>query len=489
MELNELSIAAAHDGLAKRKFSSKEITQSCLDQIAQHDKKVAAFLNVDAEGALAQAADADGRIAAGTPGALCGIPIALKDLILQKGTVTTGGSKILEKYTATYDATVVSKLAETRAVFIGKTNLDEFAMGSSTENSAFQKTKNPWNLERVPGGSSGGSAAAVAADMCLGALGTDTGGSVRQPASLCGIVGLKPTYGSVSRYGIIAMASSLDQVGPMAKTVRDAALLFNVIAGKDAHDSTTVKLKPVDLEALERGINGIAIGIPDEYFIEGMDAGVQESVERAIEKLRELGARVSTVSLPLTRYALAVYQLTMTSEVSTNLARYDGIRYGHSAVSGAGTPPADLIEVYRKSKAAGFGDEAKRRIILGTFALSAGYHDQYYVKAQQVRKMIEREFTDVFKSVDCLITPTSPSVAFKVGERYADPLTMYLSDIYTVPANMGNICGISVPCGFVGGLPVGLQVLAKPFDEATLFRVARAYEQATEWHARRPQLN
>ena len=482
MQLNELTIEQAHQGLVGREFTSRELTQACLDAIKKRDNDVQAFLEVTSDLAIDQADAADERFKNGSKEVLNGIPIAIKDIILQKGIPATGGSKILENYVATYDATVIAKLKEAGAVFVGKTNLDEFAMGSSNENSAYKKTHNPWDLERVPGGSSGGSTAAVAAHMCLAALGTDTGGSVRQPASFCGTVGLKPTYGRVSRYGIMAMASSLDQVGPITKSVKDAAYLLQAIAGPDAQDSSSSDQPDISLDSINNDIKGMKIGMPKEYFIEGMDFAIKRIVAKAIAKLKELGAEIVEVSLPLTKYALAVYQLTVTSEVSSNLARYDGIRYGHSSRDGD-----NLEKVYADSRAQGFGDEVKRRIMLGTYALSAGYYDQYYVQAQKVRVMIQKEFTEVFKKVDVLVSPTSPTVAFKLGEKFADPLTMYLSDIYTVPANIGGICAMSVPCGFSDGLPVGLQIMSKPFDEDTMLQVAYQYEQATEWHQKNPE--
>ncbi len=488
MKLNTLTIEQAHQGLAKKEFSSVELTQACLDSIKAVDNKIHAFLEITENLALEQAKEADKKIVTGEFDILTGIPISVKDVILIDGIKATGGSKILENYSATYDATVIERLKEFGAVFLGKVNLDEFAMGSSTENSAFEKTRNPWDLERVPGGSSGGSAAAVAADMCLASLGSDTAGSVRQPASFCGVVGLKPTYGRVSRFGLMAMTSSLDQIGPLTKSVKDAAYLFKDIGGYDKNDSTTYKKQDITVENIERQIKGMKIGVPKEYFIKGMDPEVQEKVEDAIGKLKELGAEIINISLPLTKYALAVYYITATSEISANLARYDGIRYGRSVSSGQKPEASNLMEVYAKSKAGGFGSEAKRRIILGTFALSAGYYDQYYIKAQKVRTLIRKEFDQAFKKVDCLVAPTAPAVAFKLGEKFEDPLTMYLSDIYTVPANIGGICSVSFPCGFSKGLPVGLQIMAKPFAEETILKVAYNYEQATDWHKKRPLL-
>ncbi len=486
MSLEHITIESAHKDLLEKKYSSVELTEAYLNRVHSNDEKIGAFLSVLGEQAKEQAQRADKRIAKGDSELLTGIPLGIKDAILIKNEIATGGSKILENYTASYDATVIEKLRGADAVFVGKTNLDEFAMGSSTENSAFKKTRNPWNPTRVPGGSSGGSAAAVAADMCIAALGSDTASSIRQPASFCGVVGLKATYGTVSRYGLMAMTSSLDQIGPIAKTVKDAAYVFNAIAGKDKKDSTSIQSKPVELSAIEQGIKGLKIGIPKEFFVEGMEKGTRKSVEEAIEKLKELGAKTVEVSLPLAKYALAVYHLTATSEISTNLARYDGIRYGYSATQNDTDAAKTLMDIYTRSKAKGFGSEAKRRIILGTFTLSAGYYDQYYLQAQKVRTMIRREFKEIFKDVDCLAAPVAPSVAFPIGEKTEDPLQMYLSDIYTVPANIGDICAISVPCGFDQGLPVGLQIMAKPFDEEMLFRVAYDYEHSTDWKNEHP---
>lgn len=481
--LNELTIEQAHEGLIKKEFSSKELTQACLDRIKKIDSKIQAFLTVTSNLALEQAEQADKIIKNGRAGLLTGIPLAIKDNILIKDEMCTAASKILENYTATYNATVIDKLEEAGAVFLGKTNLDEFGMGSSTENSAFKKTKNPWDLSRVPGGSSGGSAAAVASDECLGALGSDTGSSVRLPAAFCGVVGLLPTYGRVSRYGLIAMTSSLDQIGPIGKTVKDTAILFQAINGLDTRDSTTVKKPNINLKNIDKDIKGLKVGAPKEFFIGGMDSKVEDAVKKAIKKLEDLGAKIVEVSLPLSKYSLAVYYITVFSEVSTNLARYDGIRYGLSDQSGK-----NLLEVYLKTKAAGFGDEAKRRIILGTYSLSAGYYDQYYLQAQKLRYLIRQEFEKVFQTVDCLVVPTSPSVAFKLGEKLDDPLTMYLSDIFTVSANIAGITGISIPCGFVDKLPVGLQIMGQSFDEETVFWVANNYERSTNWSKEKPAI-
>lgn len=483
MNLNQLTIEQVHQGLIKKEFSSKELTQACLDRIKKIDSKIEAFLTLTPDLALKQAEEADKRIKNGEVNALTGIPLAIKDNILIKDEKCTAASKILESYEATYNATVVDKLEEAGAVFLGKTNLDEFGMGSSTENSAFKKTKNPWDLSRVPGGSSGGSAAAVASDECLAALGSDTGSSVRLPASFCGVVGLLPTYGRVSRYGLIAMTSSLDQIGPIGKTVKDTAILFQAINGLDSFDSTTVNKPNINLKNISKDVKGLKVGVPKEFFVAGMDSKVEDTVKKAIKKLEELGAKIVEVSLPLSKYALAVYYITVFSEVSTNLARYDGIRYGLSNQSGK-----NLLEVYLKTKAAGLGDEAKRRIILGTYSLSAGYYDQYYLQAQKLRYLIRQEFNRVFQTVDCLVVPTSPSVAFKLGEKLDDPLTMYLSDIFTVSANMAGITGISIPCGFVDKLPVGLQIMGQSFDEETIFCVAHNYEKSTNWSREKPAI-
>ncbi len=488
MGLHGLTIEQAHQGLAGKKFSALELTESCLSAVAKKDAAVEAYLEVFSESAVQRAKEADKKIQQGTATELTGIPIAIKDNILVKGRRATGGSKILENYTATYNASVVDKLQEAGAIILGKTNLDEFAMGSSTETSAYKKTKNPWDTSRVPGGSSGGSAAAVAADMCLAALGSDTGGSIRQPASFCGVVGLKPTYGRVSRYGLMAMTSSLDQIGPLTKTVQDAAYVFQAIAGKDAHDATTYDASEGAFVQPATDIKGMTIGLPEEYFIEGMDQAVKKRVLEAVDEFKKLGAKIVNVSMPLTKYALAVYQLTVTSEVSSNLARYDGIRYGYSAIE-EGNAEQNLIDAYQVSRSKGLGHEAIRRIIVGTYALSAGYYDKFYGQAQKLRVLIRREFENIFKKVDCLVTPTAPSIAFSLGEKFDDPLMMYLSDIYTVPANVGGACAISVPCGFVQDMPVGLQIIAKPFDENTLFRVANQYEQATAWHTKKPKVD
>ncbi len=471
MDLNELTIKQAHDGLTEKKFSSADLTSACLAKIKKLNKKINAFITIDENGALAQAKAVDKKIAKGEEiGILEGVPVAIKDNILVKDIRCTAGSKILEKYIAPYDATVVKKLKKAGAVILGKTNMDEFAMGASTETSYFGPTKNPGDLTRVPGGSSGGSAAAVASNMCIYALGSDTGGSVRQPASFCGIVGLKPTYGSVSRYGLIAMASSLDQIGPITKNVDDAQSVFDAICGRDEMDSTTVdnsKLKIKNSKSQFK-VQNLKIGIPKEYFASGLDREVEKCVRGAAERLEKMGVKIEEVSLPHTEYALAVYYLIMPAEVSANLARYDGIRYGYR------TKKAEtLLETYLKTRAEGFGDEVKRRIMLGTYALSAGYYDAYYLQAQKMRTLIRRDFDEVLKGVDCLITPTAPTVAFKLEEKIDDPLTMYLSDIYTVSANVAGVPAISVPCGFAHQMPVGLQIMGRWFEEAKILEVAK----------------
>ncbi len=449
------------------------------------DGKVKAYITVTEEIARAQAREADKRIKAGDTSRLLGIPIAVKDNMCTDGIRTTCASKILGNFVPPYDATVVRNLKRAGYVLCGKPNMDEFAMGSSTENSGFFITKNPWDLERIPGGSSGGSAAAVAAGECIGSLGSDTGGSIRQPASCCGVVGLKPTYGRVSRFGLVAFASSLDQIGPITKDVADAALLLNVISGHDDKDSTSANIPAPDFtKALRKDVKGMKIGLPKEYFIEGMDHEVEKAIKDAVKTLEGLGARVVEVSLPHTDFAVATYYILATSEASSNLARYDGVKYGLRA--GA---PKDLMDMYMKTRAQGFGPEVKRRIMLGTYALSAGYYDAYYKKGQQVRTLIKRDFDEAFKTVDVIATPTAPTAAFKIGEKSSDPLQMYLSDIFTISVNLAGIPGISVPCGFTSGnLPIGLQLLGKHFDEESILHAAFAYEQATEWHKKRAKL-
>ena len=470
-----MDIKEIHSALIKKDFSAVEITKKFLNKIKKEDKKISSFITVTNDLALSQAKEVDKLISTGKKiPILAGVPLAVKDNILVKGVKTTCASKILEDYVAPYNATCIKKLKELGAIILGKTNLDEFAMGSSTEHSAFSPTKNPHDLTRVPGGSSGGSAAAVAADLSCYALGSDTGGSIRQPASFCGVVGLKPTYGAVSRYGLIAFASSLDQIGPITKTAEDAQIVFNAISGKDELDSTSVKSKN---SKFKFQIPNLKIGIPKEYFIKGMDPEVEKIVRQAIEKIEKMGAKIEEISLPHTEYALPVYYIIMPSEASTNLARYDGVKYGLSK-SGK-----DLLDVYLNTRAHGFGNEVKRRIMLGTYALSAGYYDAYYLKAQKVRTLIRDDFDQAFKKVDAIFTPTCPTTAFKIGEKIKDPLSMYLSDIFTASVNLVGLPAVSVPVGYVGkpasqqgGLPVGLQIIGKPFEENKILEISKIYE-------------
>jgi len=486
VDLTRLTLHELHDQLKARRTSSRDLTRSFLDRIQSVDPKIHAYRTVTEEGALAQADAADQWIGSGRPiRPLTGIPIALKDNLCTKGIRTTCSSKILENFIPPYDATVVRRLRESGAVFIGKTNMDEFAMGSSTENSAFGLTANPWDASRIPGGSSGGSAAAVAADTCVAALGSDTGGSIRQPAAMCGVVGLKPTYGRVSRYGLVAFASSLDQIGPITKDVADCALMLNAIAGHDSYDSTSADLPAADYSLRPDGnLEGLRIGIPKEYFIDGMDPEVLHAVREGIHAMEKLGAKTREVRLPHTEYAVATYYILATAEAGSNLARYDGVRYGYRA-----KPTKDLLEMYMKTRQAGFGPEVKRRIMLGTYALSSGYYDAYYRKAQCVRTLIKGDFDEAFKQVDVIVTPTAPTAAFKIGEKTQDPLQMYLSDIFTISVNIAGIPALSMPCGFTGSdLPIGLQIMGRPFAEETVLRAAHAYEQATEWHKRKPTI-
>ncbi|MBP7689626.1 MAG: Asp-tRNA(Asn)/Glu-tRNA(Gln) amidotransferase subunit GatA [Thermoflexales bacterium] len=480
--LPSLTIHEAHTQLARREISSVELTRSVYDRIAGIDPALHAYLHLAREAALAQAEAADTRRANGEDTPLLGVPLAIKDVICVNGLPATAGSKILQNFVPPYDATAMARLRALGAVFLGKTNTDEFAMGSSTENSAYGVTHNPWDVERVPGGSSGGSAAAVAADLCLGAFGTDTGGSVRQPASLCGVVGLKPSYGRVSRYGLIAFASSLDQIGPFAKDVIDAAILLGAIAGHDPLDSTSMAVPVPDYAAQLNGdLKGVRVGVPKEYFIDGMQPEVDRSIHAAIAVLKSLGAEIREVSLPHTDYGLPVYYIIAPAEASANLARFDSVRYGLRIDRG------DLWETYRATRGEGFGPEVKRRIMLGTYALSTGYYDAYYLKAQKVRTLIKRDYEAAFEQVDVIACPTSPTTAFKIGEKADDPLQMYLSDVFTLNQNLAGICGVSLPCGFDGqGLPIGLQLNGPAFGEAQMLRVAYAYEQATEWHMRKP---
>jgi len=482
MELYELTIHELHEKLKKREVSSVEATKSLLARIDAVEEKVKSFITVTPEEALKNAEAADKRIAAGEMDLLTGIPIALKDIFLTEGILTTCASRILSNFIPPYDATSAARLKERGMVLLGKLNQDEFAMGSSTETSWFGKTRNPWNLECIPGGSSGGSAAAVAAQQAVATLGTDTGGSIRQPAAHCGCVGLKPTYGRVSRYGVIAFASSLDQVGPITRDVTDCAIMLGAVAGHDPKDSTSVDTPVPDyLKALTGEVSGLRIGLPREYFIEGLDPAVKKAMDDAIATFRGLGAGFVEMSLPHTEHAIAVYYLIATAEASSNLARYDGVRFGYRNPDARG-----LLDMYMVSRDEGFGAEVKRRIMLGTYALSSGYYDAYYLKAQKVRTLITRDFIDAFESVDLILTPVAPTPAFRIGEKENDPLQMYLSDIFTIPVNLAGTCGVSVPAGFnEDGLPIGLQLIGRPFGEETVLRAAHAFEQATEWHKRK----
>ncbi|RMG90818.1 MAG: Asp-tRNA(Asn)/Glu-tRNA(Gln) amidotransferase subunit GatA [Candidatus Dadabacteria bacterium] len=483
MELLGMTVRRLRGLLDRGEVTSEEVTRAYLDRIEALNPKLNAYITVTPDLALEMARAADARIRAGEAGPLTGIPVGLKDLLVTQGVRTTCASRILENFVPPYDGTAVARLREAGAVFLGKLNLDEFAMGSSNETSAFGPVRNPWDPERVPGGSSGGSAAAVAAGLAAATLGSDTGGSIRQPAALCGVVGLKPTYGRVSRYGLVAFASSLDQIGPLTWEVADAAWLFQAIAGHDPLDSTSIDRPVPDLAALEPDVKGLRVGVPREYFIEGLDPEVEAAVRRAIGVLEAQGAEVREVSLPHTEYAVATYYLIAPAEASSNLARYDGVKYGLRV------PGEDLIDTYRKTRAAGFGAEVKRRIMLGTYALSAGYYDAYYLKAQRVRARIAEDFRRAFAEVDVIACPTTPTPAFRLGEKVDDPLQMYLNDIFTIPANLAGLPGISVPCGVTeAGLPVGFQLLAGAFEEETLLRAAYAYEQAAGLE-RRPDLS
>jgi aspartyl-tRNA(Asn)/glutamyl-tRNA(Gln) amidotransferase subunit A len=488
--LNELTISELTAKLARREVTARAATQACLDRIQRVDGELRAFISYDAADALAQAKAADEALAAGQTHAqkpLLGVPVGVKDVIAVKGQPLNCGSKILKDFVSPYDATVIEKLKAAGAVVFGRLNMDEFAMGSSTENSAFQITRNPWDTSRIPGGSSGGSAAAVVADECVAALGSDTGGSIRQPAALCGCVGLKPSYGRVSRYGLVAYASSLDQIGCFGKDVRDAGTVLGVISGHDSRDSSSVP-QPVGnyAAALSGNIKGLKLGLAKEYMIGGLDPEVKQAVEAAVRQFTKLGAEVVEVSLPHTDYAVATYYIIATAEASANLARFDGIRYG-LRVDGA-----DPIELYGKTRGKGFGAEVKRRIILGTYVLSSGYYDAYYVRAQKVRTLIRKDFLKAFEQVDAVLTPTSPTAAVKIGDKSEDPLQMYLMDIFTLSCNLAGICGISIPCGFTGTqprLPIGLQLLGKPLGEETILRLGHAYEQSTGWHKEKPPIN
>ena len=482
-DLTLMTAAEARALLDNREISSVELTRAYLERVEEVEPAIHSYLHVMTDVALTQAADADRRIEEGDIDLLTGVPIALKDILCTTDAPTTAASRILEGYVSPYDATVVARLRDQGAVFLGKTNTDEFAMGSSTENSAYGLTHNPWDTSRVPGGSSGGSAAAIAAREATVSLGSDTGGSVRQPSGFCGIVGLKPTYGRVSRYGLLPFASSLDQIGPFARTVEDAAIVLRSIAGKDPLDSTSVPVEVPDyLAGLRQDLKGVRIGVAPQYTVGGMEPGVEAAVKGAINQLEDLGAEIVEVSLPHTEYALATYYITAPAEASANLARYDGVRYGNR-VEGD-----NLIDTYLKTRGRGFGPEVKRRIMLGTHALSSGYYDAYYVKAQKVRTLIKQDFDVAFESCDVIVAPTSPTIAFEAGSRTSDPYQMYLADIFTIPANMAGIPGISVPCGFSEGMPVGLQFLGKSFDESRLLGVAHAYEQAAGWYHKLPEI-
>lgn len=486
MQLYELTAHELHEKLKQGEITSVELTKSVFDRIQASENDIKAYITLTEELAMEQAAEADKLFKKGNDlPALTGIPVAIKDLICTRGVLTTCASKILANFVSPYDATVMQKLHSQHTVMVGKTNMDEFAMGSSTENSSYFNTKNPWNLETIPGGSSGGSAAATAADEAICALGSDTGGSIRQPAALCGVVGMKPTYGRVSRYGLVAFASSLDQIGPITKDVTDCALMMNAICGHDLMDSTSVDVPVPDFtKSLINDVKGLKLGIPKEYFIEGMDKEVEQSIRDAISLLESLGAEIIEVSLPHTEYAVATYYIIAPAEASANLARYDGVRYGFR-----GEDAADLFEMYKKSRSQGFGSEVKRRIMLGTYALSSGYYDAYYLKAQKVRTLIKQDFDKVFESVDIVVTPTSPTPAFKMGEKVDDPLQMYLSDIFTISCNLSGLPGVSIPCGFSSdGLPIGLQIIGPPFAEEKLLQVAYTFEQNTDYHLKKPNL-
>ncbi|MBW6509608.1 MAG: Asp-tRNA(Asn)/Glu-tRNA(Gln) amidotransferase subunit GatA [Desulfuromonadales bacterium] len=485
MSVLQLTISGLREELQAQRTSAVAVTRRCIERIDNTDDQLNTFVSRCDDSAFQDATAADVRLSAGKAATLTGIPLGLKDIFSTKGLRTTCGSKILANYVPVYDATVVERLREQGAVIVGKLNMDEFAMGSSNESSAAGVCRNPWDTNHVPGGSSGGSAVAVAAGQVVAALGTDTGGSIRQPAAHCGVVGLKPTYGRVSRYGVIAYASSLDQVGPITRTVEDCALLLEAIAGYDPCDSTSVDCPVPDYQAsLRDGVAGKKIGLPQEYFIAGLDPAVKAAVDAAVEVYRGLGAELVPVSLPHTDYSVACYYLIATAEASSNLARYDGVRFGVRHCTGGG-----LIDMYQQTRSAGFGAEVKRRIMLGTYALSSGYYDAYYLKAQKVRTLIRQDFLKAFEQVDLLLTPVAPTAAFKIGEKMDDPLQMYLSDIFTIPANLAGTCAMSIPCGFdAAGLPIGLQLIGKPFGEEEMLQAAWAFEQATDWHTCRPTL-
>ncbi|MCH8157567.1 MAG: Asp-tRNA(Asn)/Glu-tRNA(Gln) amidotransferase subunit GatA [Nitrospinae bacterium] len=484
--MHRKTILQAKEDLKQKKYSAVELMEAVYQRIDDVEPKVQAFIHFTKESALEQAREADRKIGAGEEAPLLGIPLALKDLICMQGTRTTCASQILDQFVSPYDATVVNRLKEAGAVIVGKTNMDEFAMGSSTESSWHHPTMNPWNLERVPGGSSGGSAAAVAANECIAALGSDTGGSIRQPANFCGVTGLKPTYGRVSRFGLVAFASSLDQIGPMTKTVADSALLMNVIGGNDPRDSTSASVaRPDFMQALERNVSGLKMGVPKEYFTSGIDPEVERSVQEAIKTLESLGMEKVEVSLPHLEYAVATYYIIASAEASTNLSRYDGVRYGYRSAKNN-----NLLDMYMNTREEGFGEEVKRRIMLGTFVLSSGYYDAYYLKGQKVRTLIKQDFENAFKKCDVIVAPNAPVTAFKLKERVNDPLQMYLSDIYTISANLAGIPGMSVPCGIskTDGMPIGLQLMSQHFDEESLIAVGHRFQQSTDHHLKQPPL-
>jgi len=483
-QLTDLTITQALEGLRAKQISSVELTRAYLERIEQLDSTIQAYLTVTADAALQAAEATDKTRAAGEDKPLLGIPLGIKDVLSTKGVETTCGSKILKGYVPIFSATVVERLEAAGMVMLGKLNMDEFAMGSSTENSAYQITRNPWDLERVPGGSSGGSSATVSAGLAAGAFGTDTGGSIRQPGAMCGIAALKPSYGRVSRYGLVAFGSSLDCPGPMARCVEDIARLLGVVAGHDPLDATSMPIDVPDYVAeLTGDVKGLKVGIPKEYFIDGMQPEVEGAVRAAIQQFKDLGAELVDISLPYTDYSIPVYYIIAPAEASANLARYDGIRFGERVDKG------EMWPTYKATRGAGFGAEVKRRIMLGTYALSAGYYDAYYGKAQAVRTLIKGDFDKAFEQVDVILAPTSPTTAFKIGEKTDDPLQMYLNDVFTIPASLAGICGLNVPCGFDDqGLPIGLQILGKAFDEQTILRAGHAYERVTDWHTRRPEI-
>ena len=477
------SITEIRAGLAQGEYSSVEITQDYLDRIEQHNPALNCFISVTPEIALQQAGNADKAIAEGNSAALAGVPLAHKDLFCTDGVRTSCGSRILDNFVAPYDATVIENFKSAGAVMLGKTNMDEFAMGSSNENSYYGNVANPWDLNRVPGGSSGGSAAAVAAGLAPGSTGTDTGGSIRQPAALCGVTGIKPTYGRVSRYGMVAFASSLDQGGPFAQSAEDCALLLQTMAGFDRRDSTSAEESVPDYSAdLNRSIDGLKIGLPKEYFAEGLDSRMAGTIETAIEELRKLGAVFQDISLPNANLSIPVYYVIAMAECSSNLSRFDGVRFGHRCEN-----PADLEDLYKRSRGEGFGDEVKRRIMIGTYALSAGYYDAYYLKAQQLRRMIKNDYQKAFTEVDLILGPTTPEVAFGIGAKTDDPVSMYLQDIYTISLNLAGLPGMSLPVGFVDSMPVGMQLIGNYFDETRLLNTAHCYQQVSDWHLQRPE--